>query len=182
VRTLRIGAQALSVVLVAALLALLAWKVAHQVGDSNVAAALRKGKQPVAPAFTLPRLDSDAELASSTLHGKVQVLNFWASWCGPCRDEAGLLESAARQWRPRGVVVLGVDHQDFAGDARGFMRRFGVTYPVVKDKGDALYGRYGATGVPETFCVNRNGRVVAHVPGAVTQDTLESCIQGALES
>ena len=78
--------------------------------------------------------------------------------------------------------MLGVDHQDFAGDARGFMRRYGMTYPVVKDKGDALYRRYGATGVPETFCVNRDGKVVAHVPGAVTQDTLDSCIQGALES
>jgi len=182
VRTLRLGAQALSVALVAGLLALLAWKVAHQVGDSNVAAALRKGKEPAAPAFTLPRLDAEAQLASSTLKGKVQVLNFWASWCGPCRDEAGLLESASQQWRARGVVVVGVDHQDFAGDARGFMRRYGMTYPVVKDKGDGLYQSYGATGVPETFCVNRKGRVVAHVPGAVTQDTLESCIQGALES
>ena len=181
-RTLRIGAQALSVVLVAALLSLLAWKVAHQVGDSNVAAALRKGKEPVAPQFTLPRLDSDTRLASSTLRGKVQVLNFWASWCGPCRDEAGLLQSASQQWRARGVVVLGVDHQDFAGDALGFMRRYRMTYPIVKDKGDELYTRYGATGVPETFCVNRAGRVVARVPGAVTQDTLDSCIQGALES
>jgi cytochrome c biogenesis protein CcmG/thiol:disulfide interchange protein DsbE len=182
VRTLRIGAQAVSVVLVAGLLALLAWKVAHQVGDTNVSAALRKGKEPLAPAFTLQRLDSSAQLASNTLKGKVQVVNFWASWCGPCRDEAGLLESAAKEWRARGVVVLGIDHQDFTGDARGFMRHYRMTYPIVKDKGDKLYERYGATGVPETFCVNRAGHVVAHVPGAVTQDTLESCIQGALES
>ena len=174
--------QALSVGLVAALLALLIWKVAHQVGDSTVAGDLRAGKQPDAPAFTLPRLDDDAQLASDTLKGKVQVLNFWASWCGPCREEASVLQTAANQWRQRGVVVLGVDHQDFAGDARAFMRRYGMTYAVVSDKGDELYSRYGATGVPETFCVNRDAKVVAHVPGAVTRESLEQCIQGALES
>jgi cytochrome c biogenesis protein CcmG, thiol:disulfide interchange protein DsbE len=182
VRSLRIGAQALSVALVAGLLALLVWKVAHQVGDTTVASDLRDGKSPKAPAFTLPRLDADAHLASDSLKGKVQVLNFWASWCVPCRDEAGLLESASREWGSRGVVVLGVDHQDFAGDARGFMRRYRMTYPVVDDKGDKLYQRYGATGVPETFCINRDGKVVAHVPGAVTPDSLDSCIQGALQS
>jgi cytochrome c biogenesis protein CcmG, thiol:disulfide interchange protein DsbE len=182
VKVARIGAQALSLALVAGLLALLIWKVSHQVGDSTVASELRDGASPEAPAFVLPRLDTDAQLASDSLKGKVQVLNFWASWCVPCREEAGLLQSASKQWRSRDVVVLGVDHQDFAGDARGFMRRYGMTYPVVEDKGDKLYRRYGATGVPETFCINRDGEVVVHVPGAVTRDSLNSCIQGALES
>jgi cytochrome c biogenesis protein CcmG, thiol:disulfide interchange protein DsbE len=172
----------LSVALVAGLLGLLVWKVAHQVGDATVASDLRDGKEPAAPAFTLQRLDADAELESSSLKGKVQVLNFWASWCVPCRDEAGLLQSASNQWRSRGVVVLGIDHQDLSSDARAFMRHYGLKYPVVHDSGDKLYQRYGATGVPETFCVNRDGKVVAHVPGAVTRDTLDSCIQGALES
>ena len=181
-RIARIGAQALSVALVAGLLALLVWKVAHQVGDSTVASDLRDGKQPAAPAFTLPRLDTGARLESSSLKGKVQVLNFWASWCVPCRDEANLLQSASSAWRSRGVVVLGVDHQDLSSDARAFMRHYGLKYAVVRDTGDKLYARYGATGVPETFCVNRDGKVVAHVPGAVTRDTLDSCIQGALES
>jgi cytochrome c biogenesis protein CcmG/thiol:disulfide interchange protein DsbE len=182
VRPVRIGAQVLSVALVAGLLALLVWKVAHQVGDATVASDLRGGKEPAAPAFTLQRLDEDSRLASSSLKGKVQVLNFWASWCVPCRDEAGLLQSAAREWRSRGVVVLGIDHQDLSSDARAFMRHYGLTYAVVHDSGDKLYQRYGATGVPETFCVNRDGKVVVHVPGAVTRDTLDSCIQGALES
>jgi cytochrome c biogenesis protein CcmG, thiol:disulfide interchange protein DsbE len=182
VRSVRIGAQVLSVALVAGLLALLIWKVAHQVGDATVASDIRDGKEPAAPAFTLQRLDKDTELASSSLKGKVQVLNFWASWCVPCRDEAGLLQSAAGEWRSRGVVVLGIDHQDLSSDARAFMRHYGLTYAVVHDAGDKLYQRYGATGVPETFCVNRDGKVVVHVPGAVTRDTLDSCIQGALES
>jgi cytochrome c biogenesis protein CcmG/thiol:disulfide interchange protein DsbE len=182
VRSVRIGAQVLSVALVAGLLGLLVWKVAHQVGDATVASDLRDGKEPAAPAFTLQRLDTPAKLQSSSLEGKVQVLNFWASWCVPCRDEAGLLQSASAEWRSRGVVVLGIDHQDLSSDARAFMRHFGLSYAVVHDAGDKLYQRYGATGVPETFCVNRDGKVVAHVPGAVTRDTLDSCIQGALES
>jgi cytochrome c biogenesis protein CcmG/thiol:disulfide interchange protein DsbE len=182
VRSVRIGAQVLSVALVAGLLGLLVWKVAHQVGDSTVASDLRDGKEPAAPAFTLQRLDTDADLESSSLKGKVQVLNFWASWCVPCRDEAGLLQSASTEWRSRGVVVLGIDHQDLSSDAQAFMRHYRLNYPVVHDAGDKLYQSYGATGVPETFCVNRDGKVVAHVPGAVTRDTLDSCIQGALES
>jgi len=180
VSSIRIGAQALSVALVAGLLALLVWKVAHQVGDATIASDVHKGKEPATPAFDLPRL-SGGTLASGTLHGKPQVVNFWASWCVPCRDEARLLQNAAKQYDGR-LVVLGIDHQDFRGDARGFVRRYGLTYPSVVDKGDKLYTRYGLTRVPETFCADRSGRVVAHVPGAVTKETLQQCIQDALSS
>ena len=110
------------------------------------------------------------------------MINFWASWCIPCREEAPLLEDASRQLASRGVTVLGIDHQDFAGDARGFVRRYGMTYPTVVDKGDKLYTSFGLTGVPETFCTNRAGKVVAHIPGAVTRQTLDQCIQDALSS
>jgi cytochrome c biogenesis protein CcmG, thiol:disulfide interchange protein DsbE len=180
VRSLRLGAQALSVLLVAGLLALLVWKVAHQVGTHTIASDVQKGKRPAAPAFTLPLLGGGS-LASTSLKGKPQVLNFWASWCLPCRDESKVLEAAAHRYAGR-VVVLGVDHQDFAGDARAFVRKYGLTYPIVIDKGDMLYTRYGLSAVPETFCTTRSGAVVAHVPGAVTTDTLEQCIQDALSS
>ena len=96
-RAVRLGAQALSVALVAGLLALLVWKVAHQVGDSTVAAEVHKGKTPAAPAFDLPRLEGGGTLASTSLDGRPQVVNFWASWCVPCRDEAALLQGAARR-------------------------------------------------------------------------------------
>jgi cytochrome c biogenesis protein CcmG, thiol:disulfide interchange protein DsbE len=180
VKPLQVGLQGLSVVLVAGLLALLVWKVAHQVGDATIAADVHKGKEPKAPAFALPRLEGGT-LDSGSLGGKAQVVNFWASWCIPCREEAPLLEQASRRFGTK-VVVLGVDHQDFASDARGFVRRHGLTYPAVFDKGDKLYTKYGLTGVPETFCADRRGRVVAHVPGAVTRDTLDQCIQDALSS
>jgi cytochrome c biogenesis protein CcmG/thiol:disulfide interchange protein DsbE len=177
---LRLGAQALSVALVAGLLALLVWKVSHQIGNATIASEVRNGKQPETPAFSLPRLDG-ARFASGSLRGKAQVINFWASWCIPCRAEAPLLEHASRQYAGR-LTVLGVDHQDFATDARGFVRRYGLTYSTVVDKGDKLYTKYGLTGVPETFCASRRGHVVAHVPGAVTRETLDQCIRDAFSS
>jgi cytochrome c biogenesis protein CcmG/thiol:disulfide interchange protein DsbE len=180
VKAVRVGSQALSIALVVGLLALLVWKVAHQVGDATIASDVHKGKEPATPAFDLPQLGGGT-LASQSLHGKPQVVNFWASWCIPCRDEAPLLQQASKQYGGR-LVVLGIDHQDFGGDARGFVRRYGLTYPSVVDKGDKLYSSYGLTGVPETFCADRSGRVVAHVPGAVTKETLQQCIQDALSS
>ena len=124
-KPLRLAAQALSVVLVVGLLGLLVWKVSHQVGHTTIASEVRKGKQPRVPSFSLPQLDRSGSLGSASLGGKVGVINFWASWCIPCREEAPLLEDASRQLASRGVTVLGIDHQDFAGDARGFVRRTG---------------------------------------------------------
>jgi len=179
--TLRIGAQALSVALVAGLLALLVWKVAHQVGNATIASDVHKGKQPATPAFDLPRL-AGGTLASASLHGKPQVVNFWASWCIPCRDEARLLQDASKRYDGR-LVVLGIDHQDFRGDARGFVRRYGLTYPSVVDKGDKLYTKYGLTGVPETFFVGRSGKLVGpHVEGQVTKRQLAEGIHAAMRS
>jgi cytochrome c biogenesis protein CcmG, thiol:disulfide interchange protein DsbE len=176
---LRVSAQALSVALVAGLLALLVWKVSHQIGDETVASEVRKGEQPKAPSFDLERLDRDGRLTSASLAGNVLIVNFWASWCVPCREEAALLERAWRRGRSQGVVVLGVDHQDAAQYARAFAERYRMTYPLVRDPGDALYDEYGATGVPESFFVARDGRVVAHVPGAVTAETLAAGLQEA---
>jgi cytochrome c biogenesis protein CcmG/thiol:disulfide interchange protein DsbE len=181
-KPVRLAGQALAVVLVVGLLGLLVWKVAHQLGHATVASEVRKGKKPAVPAFSLPTLGNSGALASASLGGKVGVINFWASWCIPCRDEAPLLEDASRRLASRGVTVVGIDHQDFAGDARGFVRKYRMTYPTVVDKGDKLYTSFGLTGVPETFCTNRAGRVVAHVPGAVTRETLHQCIQDALSS
>jgi len=175
---LRLGAQGAAVALVIGLLGLLVWKVSHQIGDETVAAGVRKGDRPTAPALDLERLDG-GRLESAALAGKVQVINFWASWCEPCRDEAPLLEQAWRDLQPRGVVVVGVDHQDARQFAREFAKRYRMTYPLVRDPDDKLYDKYGATGVPESFFVARDGRVVAHVPGAVTPETLAAGLERA---
>ena len=161
-RTVRLGAQAVGVAGVVALLALLVWKVTHQ-------PSAPRGQ---APNFTLPRLDRSGDLELASLRGNAVVLNFWASWCGPCKEEAPLFESLWKNWRGRGVVVVGVDAKDFSSDALRFMRRYGVSYPVVHDGPGKTYDRYGLTGFPETFVVGRSGKIVAHIPGAIRRQDL----------
>jgi cytochrome c biogenesis protein CcmG, thiol:disulfide interchange protein DsbE len=183
---LKLGAQALAVVLVAALLMLLVWKLVDQRGV-NAAAGLEQGKTPAAPNFTLERIDRKGELSLSSFRGRAVVLNFWASWCIPCREEAPVLEDAWRRHRRRGLVVLGVDVQDFARDARRFARRYGMTYPLVRDGPGKTMTSYGVTGVPETLFVNRRGKLVGgRLQGGVHLDDnrakFERYIALALES
>ena len=177
---LKLAGQVLAVGVVVALFALLAWKLATDSG-SGIVQALDAGKAVSAPDFALPRLDAEGDLRLSSLRGKAVVLNFWASWCEPCKEEAPVLEAAWRKYRSRGLVVVGIDAQDFARDARRFMRRYGMTYPVVHDgPGDTL-GDYDLTGFPETFFVDRRGRLVGRrVTGAIDEETLEENIELAL--
>ena len=177
----KLVAQAAAVGLVVGLLALLVWKLLHQ--DQNVAGEMRAGKHPAAPNFVLRRLDQQGRLDLASLRGKAVVLNFWASWCDPCKQETPRLEAAWHRWRGRGVVLLGVDVLDFSGDARGFMRRYHVSYPVVHDGGGTTVGPYGLTGYPETFFLDRKGRLVGtHVAGPVKQGELDQNIRLALRS
>jgi cytochrome c biogenesis protein CcmG/thiol:disulfide interchange protein DsbE len=163
----KLGAQALAVGLVVALLALLIWKLVNDEG-SGIPSALARGEKPPAPAFTLPRLDAEGTLSLADLRGKAVVINFWASWCDPCKEEAAVLEAAWREHRDEGLVVLGVDFNDLRGDALRFMERYGMTYPVVYDRDGELVAEFGATAVPETFFVDRQGRLVGkRIIGAV---------------
>jgi thiol-disulfide isomerase/thioredoxin len=112
------------------------------------------------------------------------VLNVWASWCGPCKEEAPYLEQVWQQKRHRDLVVVGLDAKDFRADARRFARRYELSFPLVYDgPGDTIDG-YGVTGFPETFVIDREGKVVAGFAGAVSGDEertrLESAIQDAL--
>jgi cytochrome c biogenesis protein CcmG/thiol:disulfide interchange protein DsbE len=160
-------AQLAALIGVAALLGLLIWKVAF--GQTTGAAdELAKGKLVHAPAFTLDRLDQDGQLGVADLRGKAVVVNFWASWCIPCRDEAPVLQKTYERYRDRGLVVLGVDVNDFRQDARRFMGRYGVTYPVVYDGKGSTVGKWGVRGFPETFFVDRTGKLVGErIEGAV---------------
>jgi len=154
---LRLGAQVAAVGVVVALLGLLIWKVAQ--GESEVASELARGGTPAAPLFTLERLDGKGDLALESLRGKTVVLNFWASWCGPCRDEMPLLQQASERWKDRNVAFVGIDIDDLRSDARSFLERFGVTYPNVYDGKSSTVGRYGATGVPETYFIDPEGKI-----------------------
>ena len=176
---LRLAAQVAAVGVVAALLGLLAWKVAQ--GDSDVTADLSRGGTPTAPEFTLERLDGRGDLSIESLRGKAVVLNFWASWCAPCKDETPLLQKAWSRWQDKGVVFVGVDAKDFRGDAKEFLARYDVTYPNVYDGKGSTIGRYGVKAFPETYFVNAKGKIVYRIAGAVEDaEELDAAIGRAL--
>jgi cytochrome c biogenesis protein CcmG/thiol:disulfide interchange protein DsbE len=162
---IRFVAQVAAVGVVAALLGLLAWKLTQD--ESKVTSELQRGGSPVAPAFTLERLDRKGDLALESLRGKAVVLNFWASWCGPCKDETPLLQEGWKRWQGKDVVFVGVDVKDFRGDAREFIERYGITYTNVHDGKGSLVGRYGVTGYPETYFVDPSGKVRYRIAGPV---------------
>jgi cytochrome c biogenesis protein CcmG/thiol:disulfide interchange protein DsbE len=177
----RLLGLAATVAVVGVLLGLLGWQVASRDKAQAVPADIAAGSRPSAPDFELPRLDEDGVLRLSSLRGSPVVVNFWASWCVPCRDEAPLLQSAWERYRDQGLVVLGVDSEDFTDDARAFMARYGLTFPNVRDGEADVKSDFGLLGYPETFFVDREGGLVHHVPGPVTAVTLERGIQAILE-
>jgi cytochrome c biogenesis protein CcmG, thiol:disulfide interchange protein DsbE len=144
---------------------------------TSIDKAIRAGERPPAPEFSLPVLvagggvgpvGTQASLAS--LRGKIVVVNMWASWCGPCIEESALLESLWSRYRTRGVVLLGIQVEDFSKDGLAFYKKYGLTYPSVRDGGDVTKRAYHATGVPETFVVDRQGRLALTFRGQVTGD------------
>jgi cytochrome c biogenesis protein CcmG, thiol:disulfide interchange protein DsbE len=173
--------QAAALGLVAFLLVLLGLRVLADDRAAALAADVHAGKAPPAPQFSLPRLDGRGSVALSSLRGKVVLLNFWASWCVPCKQEARMMEASSRRWRRRGVVFLGVDAQDFESDARRFVQAHGVTYLNVHDGGGGVASRYGVTGFPETWFVDPRGKlVVEHVSGPLASGRLDHDLRLAL--
>jgi cytochrome c biogenesis protein CcmG, thiol:disulfide interchange protein DsbE len=163
---------AAAIVAVAALVALLLYGVLQGDDDTGIDAALADGRRPAAPALTLPHLDGGAKASLADHRGKVVVLNFWASWCAPCRDEAPLLQRWHRRIESQGGTVIGVDALDASDDARAFVSRYGITYPILRDASAKNLKPYGVSGYPETFVLDRRGRIAALVRGPVTDEFL----------
>jgi len=189
--------RALVAVAAVSFVGLLGYGVFAQSPDTSIDDALSRGHAPQAPAFRLavlqrgslgpilaPRLASvldRPEVSLAELRGTPIVLNMWASWCVPCQQEAPTLERAWReQARPKGVLFLGLDQQDVTSDAQSFMRHYEIDYTNIHDLGNDVPRAYGATGVPETFFITAQGRIVGHIPGESTSQQLAEGIRAAL--
>jgi len=124
-----------------------------------------------APDFSLTLFDGRT-IRLSDFRGRVVILNFWASWCPPCRAEAPLLEQSWQRYKDQGVVFLGVDMQDTEEAARQFIQEFGITYPNGRDPKNRIAIDYGVYGIPETFFIDREGRITYKHIGALEPETI----------
>jgi cytochrome c biogenesis protein CcmG, thiol:disulfide interchange protein DsbE len=167
--SLVLAGQTLAVALVGVLAGLLGWRLTHQPAPPRV------GQE--APAFALQQLNGTGTVSLASLRGKAVVVNFFASWCGPCKREAAALERLWRDYRSQGVVVLGMDTNDASNDARQFISAHGVTYPTVGG-GGRLTGKYGVPGLPVTYVLNRQGRVIG---GQITGPVSDKPFSGELD-
>ena len=174
----RIAIPALAVAVAAALLALLGFGVAHLGSNSSIDASVARGDYPTAPNEhqQLPILGATGSRSLAQFRGKVVVLNVFASWCGPCLAEAPILEREQQRIAKDNATVLGVTYQDNSSDSQTFVHQQHITYPVVRDvSGNFVHG-FGSTGVPETFVINRQGKIVAlmrsQLAGTWLQQTL----------
>jgi cytochrome c biogenesis protein CcmG/thiol:disulfide interchange protein DsbE len=130
--------------------------------------------EPV-PGFTAPLLAGSGELALEDLAGKPLVLNFWASWCVPCEDEAPMLREAYER-HGDAVHFVGVDIRDARSDALAFIEKHDLRFPSVRDEDLGIYRDYGLTGQPETFFIDADGILVEHVAGPLTDDRLAELV------
>jgi len=191
----RHAARALAIAALVVFVGLLAYGLTTKADDTRVDESLANGEAPLAPAFDLPILEAgtlpprlgrdlrpqlaDGELSLRELEGTSVVLNFWASWCIPCREEAPVLQQGWERYGPRDILFLGLNMQDLTDDARGFLDEFEITYPSIRDPSDEIARAYGTTGIPETYFISGRGRVVGHVIGVVSKRQLA---RGAMAS
>jgi cytochrome c biogenesis protein CcmG/thiol:disulfide interchange protein DsbE len=157
----------------AALIGLLAYGVVSKGTDTTLDEAVANGQRPAAPVSALPFLQRQGSGSLADYKGKVVVLNVWASWCDPCREEVPLLQKTHEQIAAKGGVVLGLDTQDASNAAIDFLSARKATFPSLRDR-DRSYGReFGVTGYPETFLIDRKGRIAALQRFPVTQAWLD---------
>ena len=171
----RAGGAGVAALLVSGFVALMAWGLLNRAPVTGLSGVTRIQKP--APEFTLPLLGG-GELSLSELRGRPLVINFWASWCLPCREEALVLERTWRAYRDRDAVFIGVDIQDSEVAARAHLREFDVTYPNGLDRDGTITVDYGVIGLPVTFFVNRERTVERRWVGAIDEARLLLWLDG----
>jgi cytochrome c biogenesis protein CcmG/thiol:disulfide interchange protein DsbE len=148
----------------------IAWVALAAMGSSGL------GQDPFgreAPDFALPKVEGEGTIALSGLRGRPVVLNFWAAWCEPCKQEAPVLAAAEKTWRSQGVRFLGVDSEDVREDAIAFEATYGVDYQSVFDPERTVANQYGVLGYPETFFIDADGIIRAKYVGPIDAGTLD---------
>lgn len=174
---MRLG-KALLVAAVVAVIGVLALAVPGLRGAS-LGVRANQGERPSAPTFALPLLSGSGNVSSSDLRGRPVVVNFWASWCDPCKDEAPLLEDAARAYGERAAFV-GINRGEVIGAAQRFARDYHLSFTLVRDGDRTVERAFGVAGVPETFVLDADGRVIRFFPGPIASlDDLDEALRAA---
>ncbi len=168
----------IALVVSAAFLGFLAWGVLKKKPITGLSGATMVNRP--APDFTLKTFDGPM-ISMRALRGKPVVLNFWASWCPPCRIEASLLERTWRVYKRRGVAFIGIDLQDREEDALRFIREFNITYPNAPDLTGEVSISYGVSGLPVTFFVSREGQILRRWVGAIEKEVLVRSIKEIMQ-
>jgi cytochrome c biogenesis protein CcmG, thiol:disulfide interchange protein DsbE len=168
----------------ACLVGLLIYGVSAQSSNRTLDEQVAHGKYPLAPNAerSLPVLGANGRSSLASLRGKVVVLNFWASWCEPCQLEAPLLERAQATLAKHDATVLGVTYLDASPDSEGFVHRFHLTYLNLRDNTGDFAHSYGTDQLPESFVIDRQGRIVAISRGEIDQAFLNQAISLAESS
>ncbi len=181
----RSAVPTVALVAAALIVALLAFGLVRQGDDTTLDQAVQRGERPTAPGAQIarPLLDGSGERRLAELRGQVVVLNFWASWCEPCRAEAPALRAAHERLQRGGKgTVLGATYDDATADSKAFVAEQDLTYPSVRDVGKDLAERYGTRSLPETFVLDPEGRVVAVGRGEIDRAFLDAAIARAERS